>query len=187
MNKTAKSSLVLVLMLVFLAPLSVGADDVTDWNPTMLRAGPVAGTSPIVMTRVAAIVQAAVFDAVNGIDGRYTPVHVAPAAPSGASRRAAVVQAAYATLIQLYPPQKSTLETRVASPWQPFRATHVKAARQSPVESRGARPLLTGSWHGVAPMDSPKLRLRSWVGMPSDSGGLRHPRRRQEPFPSSPT
>jgi PAP2 superfamily len=114
MNKTAKSSLVLVLMLVFLAPLSVGADDVTDWNPTMLRAGPVAGTSPIVMTRVAAIVQAAVFDAVNGIDGRYTPVHVAPAAPSGASRRAAVVQAAYATLIQLYPPQKSTLETRVA-------------------------------------------------------------------------
>jgi hypothetical protein len=78
MNKTAKSSLVLVLMLVFLAPLSVGAADVTDWNPTMLRAGPVAGTSPIVMTRVAAIVQAAVFDAVNGIGGRYTPVHVAP-------------------------------------------------------------------------------------------------------------
>jgi hypothetical protein len=67
----------------------------------MLRAALVAGTSPPVTTRVAAIVQAAVFDAVNGIARRYTPLHVEPAGPAGASREAAAVQAAYAALVQL--------------------------------------------------------------------------------------
>ena len=66
------------------------------------------------MTRVAAIVQASVFDAVNGIERRYTPIHVAPAAPHGASRRAAAVQAAYANLVRLYPSQKSALDVKLA-------------------------------------------------------------------------
>ena len=46
--------------------------------------------------------QAAMFDAVNGINPRYTHIYVAPAAPAGASRRAAAVQAAYAMLSKLY-------------------------------------------------------------------------------------
>ena len=63
--------------LVFvLAAGLVWADEVTDWNQMMLRVGLVAATSPLNMTRVAALTQAAVFDAVNGIDRRYTPVHV---------------------------------------------------------------------------------------------------------------
>lgn len=78
------------------------ADEVTDWNRTMLRAGLLANSSPTVMTRVAAMVHAAIFDAVNGVHRRYTPVHVAPAAPSGASARAAAVQAAYVILTRLY-------------------------------------------------------------------------------------
>src|ERR1700730_6096539 len=90
------------------------ADDVTDWNQHMLRAGTVGGTSPLVMSRVAAIVQASVFDAVNGIDRKYTPVHVPPAGDAGASRRAAVVEAAYTALVALYPLQKSTFDARLA-------------------------------------------------------------------------
>ncbi len=90
------------------------ADELTDWNQTMLRAALVAGTSPPVTTRVAAIVQVAVFDAVNGIARHYTPIHVEPAGPAGASRAAAAVQAAYATLLQLYPAQKSTFDARLA-------------------------------------------------------------------------
>ena len=54
------------------------------------------------MSRVAAMVQAAVFDAVNGVDRRYSAIMVDPAAPSGASRRAAAVQAAYVILSKLY-------------------------------------------------------------------------------------
>jgi len=64
--------------------------------------------------RVAAIVQASVFDAVNGIDRKYMPVHVPPGGDAGASRRAAVVEAAYTALVALYPTQKSTFDARLA-------------------------------------------------------------------------
>jgi len=107
---------ILCFVLVFVTPAGSAAyaDVVVDWNQMTFRAGLVAGTSPLVMTRMSAIVQAAVFDAVNGIDRRYTPIHVQPAGPAGASRDAAAVQAAYATLVQLYPAQKSTFDARLA-------------------------------------------------------------------------
>jgi membrane-associated phospholipid phosphatase len=100
-------------MLLLLSTIA-RADDVTDWNQHMLRAGTVGGTTPLVMSRVAAIVQASVFDAVNGIDRKYAPVHVPPAAAAGASRRAAAVEAAHTTLVALYPAQKSTFDARLA-------------------------------------------------------------------------
>jgi hypothetical protein len=91
---------------------SAHADVVTDWNQIMAQTALATKTSPLVTTRVAAIVQAAVFDAVNGIARRYTPIHVKPDAPRGASRRAAAIQAAYATLVALYPSQKATLDAQ---------------------------------------------------------------------------
>jgi|KBSMisStandDraft_5_1062788.scaffolds.fasta_scaffold29024_4 hypothetical protein len=107
-------SLALGLATVLMASSIARADDVTDWNQHMLRAGTVGGTSPLVMSRVAAIVQASVFDAVNGIDRKYMPVHVPPGGDAGASRRAAVVEAAYTALVALYPTQKSTFDARLA-------------------------------------------------------------------------
>ena len=76
----------------FLAPTAAGlviaalggtaqADVVTDWNQIMMQTVLTTNTSPLVTSRVAAIVQAAVFDAVNGIERRYTPIHVQPNAP----------------------------------------------------------------------------------------------------------
>jgi len=91
------------------------ADEVTDWNAIMFRAALVpAATGPLITITYAAIVQAAVFDAVNGIERRYTPIHVQPAAAKGASSRAAAVQAAYATLVNLYPSQKSALDAELS-------------------------------------------------------------------------
>jgi len=89
----------------------VSADEVTDWNQIMLMAtiAPPATPGPT-STRGTAIVQAAVFDAVNGIERRYTPIHVPPAAPHGASKRAAAVQAAYASLVRLYPALTATFD-----------------------------------------------------------------------------
>jgi hypothetical protein len=115
MRKIARFLLVAVVLPNILA-LTVRADVITDWNQNMLDAALVPpATGPLVMTRVAAIVQAAVFDAVNGIERHYTPIHVEPAAPRGASRRAAAVQAAYGTLVILYPAQKTTLDTKLAA------------------------------------------------------------------------
>jgi hypothetical protein len=79
------------------------ADEVTEWHEVLSRSAIMTNpaTSPLVATRIGAIFSAAVFDAVN--DGRYAPVHVPPGAPAGASRRAAAVQAAYASLLLSYP------------------------------------------------------------------------------------
>ena len=103
-----------LLVLIGLATaftMTARADEVSDWNRNLFEAARlnVPPTSPLAATRNAAIVQAAVFDAINGIERRYTPVHVEPAAPRGASRRAAVVQAAYAVLVRLYPSQAAAL------------------------------------------------------------------------------
>ena len=64
-------------------------DVVTEWNRNTLNAIKVENTNPVITGRRLAIVQAAVFDAVNGIERRYIPYHVGADAPRGASRRAA--------------------------------------------------------------------------------------------------
>ncbi|HTX39114.1 MAG TPA: vanadium-dependent haloperoxidase [Bryobacteraceae bacterium] len=87
------------------------ADVIKDWNLVLLQATETAPVTPApITTRVAAIVQAAVFDAVNGIERHYSPIFVQPAAPSGASVQAAAVEAAYVTLVDLYPAQKATFD-----------------------------------------------------------------------------
>ena len=114
MRKIVQTTLLvpIVIGVILLAPAR--ADEVTDWNQTLFRAGLVAGTSPLIITRVAAIVQASVFDAVNGIARRYAPIHVAPAGPAGASTKAAAAQAASTALVALFPTQKSTFDARLA-------------------------------------------------------------------------
>src|SRR5258707_8993664 len=104
---------VLLLVIAVVLPSRLKADGVTDWNQIMLETIANGKTSPVVSTRVTAIVEAAVFDAVNGIERRYTPIHVDFAAPMGASKRAAAVQAAYATLVVLYPSQKTALDANL--------------------------------------------------------------------------
>jgi hypothetical protein len=111
MKKITKLFWLVLVALASSVAVTARADEVTDWNQIMFRAARVPpATSPLNMSRVAAIVHAAVFDAVNGIERRYTPIHVEPDAPRGASRRAAAVQAAYATLVKLYPSQITTFD-----------------------------------------------------------------------------
>lgn len=115
MNRTAlwMTALVVAPMLA-----TAHADEVTDWNQTAFRYTLQTGSNPVATTRLGAAVQAAVFDAANGIERRYEPVHVTPAGPSNASVRAAVVEAAYTVLVGLPPlptaPQKGILDARRA-------------------------------------------------------------------------
>jgi membrane-associated phospholipid phosphatase len=109
-----KSGLTLLALvtLCLAAPERAAADVVTDWNQIAQNAVRNANTAPAATPRVMAIVQAAVFDAVNGIEHRYAPYHVDFDAPRGASRRAAAIQAAYATLVKLFPSQKAALDAQ---------------------------------------------------------------------------
>lgn len=91
---------------------AAGADEVTDWHEHMLVAVAKGGGNSQIRSRNAAHVSAAVFDAVNGIERRYTPIHVAADAPRGASKRAAAVQAAYAILVSRFPAQADELNAK---------------------------------------------------------------------------
>lgn len=111
MKKILTTILLVLAVFATLSTTTVRADEVSDWNRNLFEAARLNNppTSPLVITRNAALVQAAVFDAINGIERRYTPVYVEPAAEPGSSRRAAAVQAAYAVLVRLYPSQSATL------------------------------------------------------------------------------
>lgn len=115
-----KSKLVVIVVaLTALAmPGVASADVVTDWNKTMVDALLVSHTPPQPGTRVGAIVQTAVFDAVNGIKRRYTQFHpevLNATAPRGASAPAAAAGAAYTTLVALFPAQKATFDAQLAT------------------------------------------------------------------------
>jgi PAP2 superfamily protein len=80
------------------------------WNQAMVTSlqqadagGPVAG-------RVGAIVQSSVFDAVNGVTGRYTPYFETDRAPDDTSAGAAAIGAAHEALVMLFPSQQATYD-----------------------------------------------------------------------------
>ncbi|HYY72115.1 MAG TPA: vanadium-dependent haloperoxidase [Candidatus Bathyarchaeia archaeon] len=104
-----------VLFAVTPAPTPAASPDpVLEWigimNDTVIKDGK---TSPLVTTRVVALVSASVFDAVNGIDPRFQPQYVRPNAQHPASQRAAAIQAAYAILLHLYQGQSADLTTHL--------------------------------------------------------------------------
>ena len=84
------------------------------WNGVLENAIITGKESPGTQGRVAAIVQSAVYDAVNGIARKYTPLHVLAQAPPGARQEAAAVQAAYTALVAIYPAQKPVFDAEYA-------------------------------------------------------------------------
>jgi hypothetical protein len=94
---------------------STKADVVTDWNAIALNTAAAAGNGPAPQARVASIVHAAVFDALNGIEPRYTVYAVSPPVTLPASQEAAAAAAAHGVLVRLFPSAKSSLDARLAA------------------------------------------------------------------------
>ena len=100
----------------------MSADPVLFWNGVMLQAAvndyaigaPGLQFGPTRTSRAFAIVQGAVYDTVNSVVPEYTPYLTQVAAPQGASLDAAVAEAAYTTLVSLYPYQKSYFDSQLA-------------------------------------------------------------------------
>lgn len=90
-----------------------GPDMVLQWNEIMENTVRAAGVPPPGQARPPAMVHAAIFDAVNGIDREYTPYLVTGRAPGGARAEAAAAQAAYAVLVALYPAQQADLQVKL--------------------------------------------------------------------------
>src|SRR5881398_543767 len=129
---------VIALALVALASLKVvRADAVTDWNAIASTAIVTnAGQPPPVSALSFAMVQGAVYDAVNAIDRGYQPYLVQPSANPTDSKEAAAAAAAFRVLVGfpdlpgLFPAQLPT--------WQPVYDAYIANLPDNPPGSRAA-------------------------------------------------
>lgn len=110
--KTFTKSLVTLIAaawLVFTA-VTTRADVVLEWNEIAINTALASGQNPFDLSRVAAITQLAVFEAVNAITGNYQPYLGSIVAPQGASADAAAIEAAYQVLSFYYSGSAATLD-----------------------------------------------------------------------------
>jgi hypothetical protein len=93
------------------------ADVVVEWNNHAQTAiVTTAGQGPTVAYLHFAMVQGAVYDAVNAIEGGYQPYLGSPAsADPSDSASAAAAQAAHDVLVGIFPAQQGTLDTKLAT------------------------------------------------------------------------
>ena len=94
---------------------SAADNQVLEWNQVFIDTLIATNTPNSSSQRLGAIVHTAIFDAENGIERRYTPILVEPNAPRGASRRAAVIAAAYTALVGLFPSRQAQLDASYAA------------------------------------------------------------------------
>jgi PAP2 superfamily len=113
------------------AATTESADVVVEWNNNAQTAIiTTAGQGPTVAYLHLAMVQGAVYDAVNAIKGGYEPYLGAPAtADRDDSAPAAVATAAHDVLVALFPGQQATLDTKLA--------TSLAAIPDGPAETGG--------------------------------------------------
>src|SRR5262249_36165061 len=91
------------------------ANVVLEWNQLTLDAIRQSKSNPLVASRALAITQAAVYDAVDAIDGSFAPYFAHVHASQGASLEAAAAQAAHDTLAALFPGQASAYDAALAA------------------------------------------------------------------------
>jgi len=171
----------ILLISALLAVLSVPAaaavpDPVLEWIGIMNTTVLAGATNPLATTRVVALVSGSVFDAVNGINPRFAPLHVTSRAPASASQRAAAVQAAFAMLVKLYPIQRTSLTAqRDAS------IAAIAAQESAPSVAAGiqwGQSVANSIWlwrlnDGIAPNPPPFRGVESIVGTPAAVGAWR--------------
>jgi len=108
----AVGAIAITAALPLASPSSAWAGDqnqVLEWNQIFVDTLVATNTANASSQRLGAIVHSAIFDAYNGIEHRYTPIYVQSSAPAGASRRAAVIAAAYTALVSLFPSREAAL------------------------------------------------------------------------------
>ena len=98
-------------------PTFLPEDVILQWNRVLLDTVRTPGQHPatVMQVRSYAIMHAAMFDAVNSIDGKYTPYLIEVPGTENASIEAAAAQAAHDVLVGLYPTRKATFDAELAS------------------------------------------------------------------------
>jgi hypothetical protein len=89
-------------------------DLILAWSELFMDTVRSASTPPPRVSRMMAMVQGAMFDAVNGVNGRWHPWITTTAAPAGTDARAAAAAAAHGVLSGLYPTRTATFDALLA-------------------------------------------------------------------------
>ncbi len=98
-----------IVAFILAAPASASADAVGDWNAIAVQATVTGARPGPTGVLDIAMVQAAVYDAVQAIDGRFKPHHVVIPGASG-SPAAATAKAAHDVLVNRFPGQTAALD-----------------------------------------------------------------------------
>ena len=106
--------LCMLMATLLFGPAVAKADPVLDWNAIAVDTAVANAQNPFTQARDAAIVQLAVFEAVNAVTGDYRSYVGNIDAPRGASADAAAIQAAYRVLVTFFSNSKSTLDAALA-------------------------------------------------------------------------
>ena len=126
------------------------ADAVLDWNVIALKTTAAAPFNPPLESRNLAMIHAAIFDAVNAIDGRFHPYAVRLRAPVWASAEAAAIAAAHLMLERLYPNQQSMLDTAYTTSLDSIPDSPAKATGVSVGEAVATKTLMMRVSDGAA-------------------------------------
>ena len=144
----------IVATLVLVGAGTAHADAVTDWNAIMEATVAAPPTNPFFQARWGAIVQLAVFEAVNAVVGDYEPYLGTITAPPGASPDAAAIAAAYRTLVTLRPGSAPALDAARAQSLAAIPDGPAKDAGIAVGEAAAAAMLLlraNDGWNAVVP------------------------------------
>ena len=172
------SPLLLVLLTVMFSVRVVAAvpDPVLQWIDIMNTTVLAGGTNPLATTRVVALVSGSMFDAVNGIDPRFAPLHVTTEAPASASQRAAAVQAAFVMLVKLYPAQSGALKAQRDASIAAIAAQESAASVTAGVQWGQRVASAFWGWRlsdGLSPEPPPFRGVESLAGTPAAVGAWR--------------
>jgi PAP2 superfamily len=172
------SPLLLVLLTVMFSVRVVAAvpDPVLQWIGIMNTTVLAGGTNPLATTRVVALVSGSMFDAVNGIDPRFAPLHVTTEAPASASQRAAAIQAAFVMLVKLYPAQSGALKAQRDASIAAIAAQESAASVTAGVQWGQRVASAFWGWRlsdGLSPEPPPFRGVESLAGTPAAVGAWR--------------
>jgi len=113
-RRVVRALIALLASVALFGAAAARADVVTDWA-AVLEESTLRVPDPTLPIRAAAIMQLAVFEAVNAIVGGYEPYLGSVSAPAGASPEAAAIAAAHRVLVALLPDQTESLNARRAT------------------------------------------------------------------------
>ena len=159
--------MLLIVAASWLAGSLAQADVVTDWNITAGDIAVAAKLPPPPTYRIMAIVQSAVYEAVNAITKRYPSERVKLDAAPGASVDAAVAAANRATLLQLVPSQQTAIDSAYQAALSAMPARQAQTAGLAVGEKAAAAILAWRAEDGAATAETYRPHTTAGVYVPT--------------------